>query len=125
MPKLLAEFLQEQQEPFALEVYLVERGYQKRLTLQSSAKYTVSPNCSYFLRAVFKQLVMASDDEGQRKVLMAKPKTRLKNEGGEGLSSKSDDASHFSEAAITRFVKWGKCFLERGVKPNFIEQFFY
>lgn len=124
MPKLLAEFLQEQQEPFALEVYLYERGYRKRLTLQSSAKHAVSPNCSYFLRDVFKQLVVASDDGGRRKVLMAKPKTRLKkNADGDGLSLENDDASHFSEAAIARFVKCGNCFLERGVKTNFIEQF--
>ncbi|KAL8492168.1 hypothetical protein ACS0TY_023704 [Phlomoides rotata] len=45
MSKLLGHFLQEQQEPFALEVFLVERGCRRGIKK--------SPNCAAFLKAVF------------------------------------------------------------------------
>ncbi|KAL1339129.1 hypothetical protein AAHE18_U011200 [Arachis hypogaea] len=35
--KRLAEFLNEKQEPFILELYLLERGYSKRLTSKSTS----------------------------------------------------------------------------------------
>ncbi|KAH6822259.1 hypothetical protein C2S53_011259 [Perilla frutescens var. hirtella] len=106
MPKLLADFLQEQQEPFALEVYLLERGYAKQY---SSAKCVV-PNCSDFLRAMFNQFIVANE---ARK----KSKSRRESAGEDGFSSASSSesdvgGSHCSEAAIRRFVKCGNCFLE-------------
>ncbi|KAK6160588.1 hypothetical protein DH2020_003969 [Rehmannia glutinosa] len=63
MPKLLAQFLQEQQEPFALEVYLLERGYSKGTTRDAAStnsrffkakrRYVDVPHCSEFVKAVF------------------------------------------------------------------------
>ncbi|KAL1564716.1 acetylglutamate kinase [Salvia divinorum] len=100
MPKLLADFLQEQQEPFALEVYLVERG----LTFHNSAKY-VAPNCSYFVRLAFSRLLMANANGGRRNFLTAKP---------ESTSCSESDASG-SHSAIRRFVKCGNCFFDREV----------
>ncbi|XP_047947931.1 uncharacterized protein LOC125193990 [Salvia hispanica] len=104
MPKLLADFLQEQQEPFALEVYLVERG----LTFHNSAKY-VAPNCSYFVRAAFSRLAVANANGGLRNFLSAKPESAscLESDGG---------GSHCSESAIRRFVKCGNCFFDREVE---------
>ncbi|EYU25537.1 hypothetical protein MIMGU_mgv1a021318mg [Erythranthe guttata] len=69
MSKLLVEFLQEQQEPFALDNYLLERGYSKGSTtssaLRNSARFLkksaslglrkrreIVPKCSEFVRAV-------------------------------------------------------------------------
>lgn len=77
MPKLLGEFLQEQQEPFALEVYLLERGFSKGTSLDASSsirnsarflkrsacgglkkrRYAI-PNCSGFVKSVFSRLVL-------------------------------------------------------------------
>ncbi|CAK9137672.1 unnamed protein product [Ilex paraguariensis] len=78
-PKLLGELLQEQQEPFTLEVYLLERGYQKnksssdhslRCCSSNSTKFLkrpascglkkrkkVVPNCSNIVKAVFNKLL--------------------------------------------------------------------
>lgn len=40
MSKLLGEFLQEQQEPFALEIYLLESGYLKSTSLNSESNFS-------------------------------------------------------------------------------------
>ncbi|KAG8377452.1 hypothetical protein BUALT_Bualt08G0034500 [Buddleja alternifolia] len=76
MPKLLSEYLQEQQQPFALDLYLVERGYSNTPTtpnatstfcnlfkcsssrrgLINKRRYLV-PNCSKFVKSVFSRLV--------------------------------------------------------------------
>ncbi|KAG6422048.1 hypothetical protein SASPL_118609 [Salvia splendens] len=104
MPKLLADFLQEQQEPFALQVYLVERG----LTFHNSAKY-VAPNCSYFVRAAFSRLVMANANGGRRNFLSAKKESASCSESDAG-------GSHCSESAIRLFVKCGNCFFDREVE---------
>ncbi|KAL8058646.1 hypothetical protein ABFX02_03G033300 [Erythranthe guttata] len=75
MPKLLVEFLQEQQEPFALDNYLLERGYSKGSTtssaLRNSARFLkksvslglrkrreIVPKCSEFVRAVCGRFVV-------------------------------------------------------------------
>ncbi|EYU34169.1 hypothetical protein MIMGU_mgv1a024445mg, partial [Erythranthe guttata] len=75
MPKLLVEFLQEQQEPFALDNYLLERGYSKgsttSSTLRNSARFLkksaslglrkrreIVPKCSEFVRAVCGRFVV-------------------------------------------------------------------
>lgn len=55
MPKLLADFLQEQQEPFALEAYLVERGCSRRIDARCSMH---NPNCSHFLKGVFSHFMV-------------------------------------------------------------------
>ncbi|KAG6425119.1 hypothetical protein SASPL_115543 [Salvia splendens] len=104
MPKLLADFLQEQQEPFALEVYLVERG----LTFHNSAK-NVTPNCSYFVRAAFSRLVVANANGGPRNFLTVKPESASCSESDGG-------GSHCSESAIRWFVKCGNCFFDREVE---------
>ncbi|KAL2529440.1 uncharacterized protein Fot_22041 [Forsythia ovata] len=78
MSKLLEHFLQEQQEPFALEVYLLERGYNLNSTsnfcsaklLNKSAsrtglkkrKYSI-PSCSKFIKGVFTRLVSSNNSE--------------------------------------------------------------
>ncbi|CAI9115991.1 OLC1v1017025C2 [Oldenlandia corymbosa var. corymbosa] len=77
MSKQLGEFLQEQQEPFILEVYLLERGYSKR---KLSAEYNVGailkrsvssglkrnrtfiPNCSRLVRGLFSKLLNSVGD---------------------------------------------------------------
>ncbi|KZV54522.1 hypothetical protein F511_01320 [Dorcoceras hygrometricum] len=73
MPNFLGEFLQEEQEPFSLEVYLLERGCSGGTTsLDSRSHFLIShrilkrcgikkqrsliPNCSTFVKAVLKQL---------------------------------------------------------------------
>lgn len=73
MPNFLAEFLQEEQEPFSLEVYLLERGCTKGAPRLSSRSHFLNsdkilkryglknrrnliPNCSNFVKAVFEQL---------------------------------------------------------------------
>ncbi|KAL7154934.1 hypothetical protein ABFS83_03G037700 [Erythranthe nasuta] len=75
MPKLLVEFLQEQQEPFALDNYLLERGYSKgsatSSALWNSARFLkksaslglrkrreIVPKCSEFVRAVCGRFVV-------------------------------------------------------------------
>ncbi|KAL0307885.1 UNVERIFIED_CONTAM: hypothetical protein Scaly_2560300 [Sesamum calycinum] len=76
MPKLLGDFLQEQQEPFALEIYLLERGYYSRATslhyanpnfLNSAKRSTCCglkkrqhavSNCSDFVKVVLGRLVL-------------------------------------------------------------------
>lgn len=117
MPKLLADFLLEQQEPFALEVYLVERG----LTFHNSAKY-VAPNCSYFVRAAFSRLVVANASGVRRNFLSAKPESASCSESDAG-------GSHCSESAIRRFVKCGNCFFDREVRATFVakcnQSYFY
>ncbi|KAG6438082.1 hypothetical protein SASPL_103018 [Salvia splendens] len=55
MPKLLGEFLQEQQEPFALEVYLLERGF-ARCSLKERRRQAI-PNCSDVVKAVFSRIL--------------------------------------------------------------------
>ncbi|KAL2505676.1 Uncharacterized protein Adt_21297 [Abeliophyllum distichum] len=78
MSKLLEHFLQEQQEPFALEVYLLERGYNLNSTsnfcsaklLNKSAsrtglkkrKYSI-PSCSKFIKGVFTRLLSNNNSE--------------------------------------------------------------
>ncbi|KAL3617868.1 hypothetical protein CASFOL_038189 [Castilleja foliolosa] len=65
MPKLLAHFLLEHQEPFALDVYLVERGYSKQ-RLRNRARFfkkrDVVPNCTAFARALFGRLILHNDN---------------------------------------------------------------
>lgn len=116
MPKLLADFLLEQQEPFALQVYLVERGYPKRLTLRNSAKY-VAPNCSYFVRAVVSQFAVVNANGGRKGKTKRRPENAAEDVFPAASSSCSEcDAgsggSHCCESAIRLFVKCGNCFLE-------------
>ncbi|XP_057469242.1 uncharacterized protein LOC130758375 [Actinidia eriantha] len=82
--KQLGELLQEQQEPFILEIYLLERGYLKNVNpntgsrccssisssfLKSSAglglsrRRKVIPNCSKIVKAVFNKLVSVSSNQ--------------------------------------------------------------
>ncbi|XP_073306524.1 uncharacterized protein [Primulina huaijiensis] len=73
MPIFLGEFLQEEQEPFSLEVYLLERGCAKGTRSLNSRSHFLNsdkilkgyvlmnrrnllPNCSNFVKAIFKQL---------------------------------------------------------------------
>lgn len=134
MPKLLADFLQEQQEPFALEAYLLERGYSKRLdarcTMHNSSKHA-PPNCSHFLRGVFSQfLVVANADKRVEGDIIngGREKANAARDGVSPASSsttlfnsclESDGGgSHCSEAATRRFVKCGNCFLEGEVDAD-------
>lgn len=61
--KQLGDLLQEQQEPFTLEIYLIERGYSKNkfnLELYTSSKFLknkkIIPICSKAVRALFNKL---------------------------------------------------------------------
>ncbi|XP_073316626.1 uncharacterized protein [Primulina huaijiensis] len=73
MPNFLSEFLQEEQEPFSLKLYLLERGCTKGAPRFGSRSHFLNsdkilkryglknrrnliPNCSNFVKAVFKQL---------------------------------------------------------------------
>ncbi|KAL1546867.1 acetylglutamate kinase [Salvia divinorum] len=79
MPKLLGEFLQEQQEPFTLEVYLLERGY-ARCSLKTRRRQAI-PNCSELVRAVFSRILLH----------------KIKN------PRKNDDTNHEDEFSSTTF----------------------
>ncbi|GER30033.1 RNA-binding (RRM/RBD/RNP motifs) family protein [Striga asiatica] len=57
MPKLLGEFLQEQQEPFALDIYLFERGFRNHRA-RSFKKWDSVPNCVEFAKAAFGRLIL-------------------------------------------------------------------
>ncbi|CAA0806806.1 Unknown protein [Striga hermonthica] len=57
MPKLLGEFLQEQQEPFALDIYLFERGFRNRRA-RSFKKRDAVANCVEFAKAAFRRLIL-------------------------------------------------------------------
>ncbi|GFZ10140.1 hypothetical protein Acr_21g0007390 [Actinidia rufa] len=113
--KQLGELLQEQQEPFNLEIYLLERGYLKNVNpnigsrcyssisssfLKSSAglglsrRRKVIPNCSKIVKAVFNKLVSVSSNQ------------KLKNSAsGKGNSSVWDqdkaESDRFSSAGST------------------------
>ncbi|KAL2232693.1 UNVERIFIED_CONTAM: hypothetical protein Sindi_1449300, partial [Sesamum indicum] len=115
MPKLLGDFLQEQQEPFALEIYLLERGYYSRATSLDNAnsnflnsakrstccglkkrQHAVS-NCSDFVKAVLGRLVLHN-------------KHKIKNRGrcnrkgiptGNHGSGECVDDDEFSSASCT------------------------
>ncbi|CAK9143590.1 unnamed protein product [Ilex paraguariensis] len=76
MPKQLGELLQEQQEPFTLEAYLLERGY---LSSSNSTKFLKRPvisgitkrkkvvqNCSKIVKVVFNKL-LSIDSKLKRK----------------------------------------------------------
>ncbi|PIN19098.1 hypothetical protein CDL12_08229 [Handroanthus impetiginosus] len=68
MPKLLAEFLQEQQEPFDLKLYLLERGYSGTTNLDAASSFSNSAqvpkksaaftNCSQLVKAAFSSLLL-------------------------------------------------------------------
>ncbi|KAL3505040.1 hypothetical protein ACH5RR_034881 [Cinchona calisaya] len=72
MSKNLGDFLQEQQEPFILEVYLLERGYSSS-NVGTCLKRSVSsglkrnkkfiPNCSKIVRALFTRHLSATDSQ--------------------------------------------------------------
>ncbi|XP_051150281.1 uncharacterized protein LOC127264791 [Andrographis paniculata] len=56
MPKLLGELLQEQQEPFVLEAYLLERGYLRSIKILESCslkkRMHLVPHCTKFIKSV-------------------------------------------------------------------------
>ncbi|XP_047983485.1 uncharacterized protein LOC125224169 isoform X2 [Salvia hispanica] len=83
MPKLLGEFLQEQQEPFALEVYLLERGF-ARCSLKKRRRQAI-PNCSEVVRAVFSRILLHNN------------RKKIKN------PRKNDDKNHDDEFSSTTF----------------------
>ncbi|GFY85968.1 hypothetical protein Acr_04g0007060 [Actinidia rufa] len=113
--KQLGEFLQEKQEPFILEIYLLERGYLKNLNPNTGFRYCSSnsssflkrsaslglsrrrkviPNCSKIVKAVFNKLVSVSSNQ------------KLKNSAsGKGNSSVGDrekaESDRFSSASST------------------------
>ncbi|KAI3465238.1 hypothetical protein Pfo_021901 [Paulownia fortunei] len=115
MPKLLAEFLQEQQEPFALEVYLLERGYSRGTSLDASSSFRNSaqfltgsascglrsrrhalPNCSEFVKAVFSRLLLQynqkikNPENGGRKCTLPDDReSRQEHADGDKFSSAS------------------------------------
>ncbi|XP_027093454.1 uncharacterized protein [Coffea arabica] len=72
MSKQLGDFLQEQQEPFILEVYLLERGYSSS-SIGTCLKRSVSsglrrnrkfiPNCSRIVRALFSRTLTVTEDQ--------------------------------------------------------------
>ncbi|KAF5942790.1 hypothetical protein HYC85_020432 [Camellia sinensis] len=108
--KQLGELLQEQQEPFILEIYLLEKGYMKnKLNLQSGFRNSnsrflnklttqgsnrrrkVVPTCPKIVRAVLKKLVSiinkqtmknSVDEDGESSAEQEKPES-------DGLSSAS------------------------------------
>ncbi|XP_057794349.1 uncharacterized protein LOC131010702 isoform X2 [Salvia miltiorrhiza] len=73
MPKLLGEFLQEQQEPFTLDVYLLERGYCTRTRAQNSARCSrkkrrqAIPKCAEFVGAVLSRILLHNNSKKIRK----------------------------------------------------------
>lgn len=89
MPKLLGEFLQEQQEPFVLEFYLLERGYRARTKIK---RRDAIPRCAKFVRAVFKRVVLHNS---------RRSKHDPGNEKGEALEANDGDEDEFTSASAT------------------------
>lgn len=87
MPKLLADFLQEQQEPFALEAYLLERGCSRRID---------NPNCSHFLKGVFSQFMVVANAD--RKVEGNGVREKV-NAAGDGVSAASSGTTLFNSCS--------------------------
>ncbi|KAG6434727.1 hypothetical protein SASPL_106369 [Salvia splendens] len=103
MPKLLGEFLQEQQEPFALEVYLLERGF-ARCSLKKTRRQAI-PNCSEVVRAVFSRILLHNN------------RKKIKN------PRKNDDKKYEDEFSSTTF--YSSCSDledERSVEEDFDKQ---
>ncbi|XP_065847063.1 uncharacterized protein [Euphorbia lathyris] len=63
MAKQLKQLLQEKQEPFVLELYLLEKGYLRNTFNSIDLKRTQKdiPKCSKLLRAVYNQLISLND----------------------------------------------------------------
>ncbi|XP_052202440.1 uncharacterized protein LOC127808106 [Diospyros lotus] len=61
MPKQLAQLLQEQQDPFVLELYLLERGYVKNKTLHCYKRRKFIPNCSKIVKTLINKLSFVGD----------------------------------------------------------------
>ncbi|KAL7175707.1 hypothetical protein ACSBR2_029321 [Camellia fascicularis] len=108
--KQLGELLQEQQEPFILEIYLLEKGYMKnKLNLQSgfrnsnsrflnklttrgsNRKRKVVPTCPKIVRAALKKLVSISNKQTMKNSVDGDGESCAKQEKPEsdGLSSAS------------------------------------
>lgn len=89
MPKLLGEFLQEQQEPFVLELYLLERGYRARTKIK---RRDAIPKCAKFVSAVFKRVVLHNS-------------SKIKNDPGTGrgeaVGANDGDEDEFTSARAT------------------------
>lgn len=96
--KQLGELLQEQQEPFILEIYLLEKGY-----LKKSANWGPKnkSSCSKIVKAVFNKLVLSIRNT-------RKPKNSASGDGSHGVweigrRSNQDtvDSDRFSSASGT------------------------
>lgn len=99
MSKQLGDFLQEHQEPFAMEVYLHERGYPRSNSaqfLKGSASFDPKkrrkslPSCSKIMGAVFSRIVHS---EANRKF-----KNCWSNKNGRNKQDLAED-DHFSSAS--------------------------
>ncbi|KAK4428710.1 hypothetical protein Salat_1170800 [Sesamum alatum] len=117
MPKLLADFLQEQQEPFALEVYLLERGYYFRATALNNAKRSACcgpkkrrqadvSNCSVFVRALLGRLLLHNNHKIKNRGRRHRKGIPTDNHGGaeevEDDTNLSDSCSESEEEDIGR-----------------------
>lgn len=89
MPKLLGEFLQEQQEPFVLEFHLLERGYRAKKTARflKIKRRDAIPKCAKFVSAVFKGFMLHNG-------------RKIKNKPG---NDEDEDEDEFTSASATTF----------------------
>ncbi|KAL3840503.1 hypothetical protein ACJIZ3_025094 [Penstemon smallii] len=124
--KLLGQFLQEKQEPFALEVYLNERTYHKSTSLNSSSNFhnpskilkssstfalkkkkkrrnSAIPNCSIFLKVLFGQIVSANNNKKIKnsrnggQISTTLRENRKNKEEGVGIQSMKSTGEFFGE----------------------------
>ncbi|XP_009778936.1 uncharacterized protein LOC107808935 [Nicotiana tabacum] len=120
MSKQLGEFLQEKQEPFTLELYLLERGHtlssnsngdfrccsvnsttkflKKSASCGTNKKRKVIPNCSKLVKSVLNKLVTISHNQ-KIKNLASEEHNNATIKNGQGNTKANDD--NFSSASST------------------------
>ncbi|KAL8490197.1 hypothetical protein ACS0TY_025929 [Phlomoides rotata] len=117
MPKLLVEFLNEQQEPFSLDVFLLERGHSigtRVRTRRFLKRCYATRRCSKLVKAVFGRLALDNDQrvencgncEGDEHVFSSASGTTIYNSCSE---SDAEDA----EVDAERELKW------RSIEDNY------
>lgn len=112
MSKQLGDFLQEQQEPFILEAYLLERGYSSS-SVGTCLKRSVSsglrrnrkfiPNCSKIVRALFSRILTVTDDHKVSKISEIRGKSVCVSEIDSVKLEMADDDKFSSASSTTIF----------------------
>lgn len=103
--KQLGELLQEQQEPFILEIYLHEKGYSKKSASwgPKNKRRKVIPSCSnVVIKTVFKKLVESFRNTRKAKINSASGDgNHSDREIGRRIDQGTADSERFSSASGT------------------------